>query len=203
MFEMELLIATLGLRRLLAMVGVFGALLLACVLLGIFAAPSALLIDTAVLGRTEPWESSVSVSPLNQALFAYLVVETQRMQLTASKKLPARVLLRGRVSEDEAWQTLADRSTELALVCEEGAEECDSVRLARVPFVEYAEYKVQVLPAPGALPEWATAARIEFEMIEARFTLFEMWARVALLVLTLVVGGAFVYSCASCFVFVS
>jgi hypothetical protein len=182
---MELLVATLGLRRLLLMLAVFGALLVGCVLIGIFAAPEVLLVvDTGKLGLNEPWEAETAVTSFNQAVYVYFVVTTRLLDVTASKKLGARVRLRGRDDAYEAWRTLWDRHMDLALQCDEGQEECDAVLLARVAFVEYRNYDVLVV-ADGSLPEWAQGARIEFEMIHDRFTLFELWSRMALLALAL------------------
>ncbi len=190
---MELLISTFGIRRLLAMAAVFVALLLACVFVGVFAAPSVLLVEVTDLERSEArWRAVTEVTPLNQGLFAYFVLETERMQMTASKVLKARVTLRGRPDGGE-WRQLWERSEDLPLVCREGEEDCESIGLARVPFVEYSKYEVEVALDRTTLPAWAAAARIEIEMISGSFTLFELYARVALLLMTLAMGALFLW----------
>ena len=190
---MELALSTFPLWRLMAMLGVFVGLMATCVVVGVAASPTVLEGHTVAFGpREERWEAGVNVSALNQALFVGVVVETTRMDATAIKEVEAEVAVWGRDGESE-WKEVARRVENLRLVCHEGDDACEPVQVASVAFLVHGEYRVSV-ERTRLGPVWLTGARMEFEVVNAQFTLFEMYCRAALLAMNVGVGVFFVVS---------
>jgi hypothetical protein len=140
---MELALSSFSSRKLCILIGSCGGLLLLCLFLGIFASPPFFSTEVHYFGLDEQWVSSMQMTPLNQAMLVMIVVKTRFMDASASKKLNARVSVRGR-NQDEEWTVLQDRQQDLFLVCYESLESCEQVEVARVPYLTFRAYEVEV-----------------------------------------------------------
>jgi hypothetical protein len=159
---MELSLSSFSTRQLVLLVGLFCALLLLCLFLGIFASPGLLVTQDVSFEEDQEWVQHVfGLSPLNQGLMTTIVLLTQHLDATASKRLEATVTVRARHNEDIEWSVVSERRLELAVLCVEREEKCGEVEVARVPYISFAEYQIGVRLLKA--PTWIIGATITSE----------------------------------------
>lgn len=191
---MELALSSFSTRRLLLLIGSFGLLLVLCLVLGIFAAPDVVVFETVEFARDDHWEQIVPLSAFNQGMLTMVAIQTNFMDVSASKTIDAQVVIRGRNNaQPSEWTVVQDRKLALALVCVESSTECNPVEVARIPYVMYDEYAVEVLLIGREKPSWILGATFWSEFVNAEFTVFEVASRAVFAVLAVGFGAVFVW----------
>ena len=166
--------------------GVFFALLLACLLIGILAAPEVVIEEAQEYDMdTQPFSFELEgFSSFEQALGVYMSALTGPIEGTITKDVQVRVETFG----DGELVDSSDRV--LRFKCLESRTECQSVEVLVLPFIRHSTYRFQV-SFTAAAPSWVTGVRLEWEYVNDQFTLFELVSRLAFFCLTGAFAGYF------------